>query len=161
MSARDIEDQLVTEQDRREQAGERAADTAVTIQTRQGGRVLREISPDVVTRYGGTLPFDSTGTQLQDGQTVTDNNGDMNIRLNMEAIFTYSELVELNQMRSSEGQLFVVSPSYSGPATFDQLKYDRIPDENGRVQSDGDVKRTATYSVQLQSQEQSNNDIGG
>ena len=146
--------------DRPIREGARAAETAVSIQTRDENGVIRAITPDVVTRFGGTLPFDTQTTQLQDGQTVTDENGDMNIRLNMEAILPYEELQTLNLMRSSGNQLFVVSPSYSGPATFDQFKFDRIPDDNGRVIRNDRNRKTASYTVQLQSKEQSQNSTG-
>jgi hypothetical protein len=55
------------------------------------GNITREIKPDVVTRFGGTKPFDTTSTQLQDGQTVVDERGDTNLRLNMEMVLTFSQ----------------------------------------------------------------------
>ena len=156
MSARDRQQTEERLRERRE--SERAAQTAVTLETRESGSTVRSITPEVVTRHGGTLPFDATSTQLQDGQTVTDDNGDMNLRLNTEIVVTFSQFRTLNQMRNDDGELFVVSPAYSGPATFDQLKWDRIPDADGRVTATG-KEQTAMYSVQLQSKEQ-NEDTG-
>jgi len=111
-----------------------------------------------VTRYGGTLPFDATTIQLQDGTTVTDSGGDINLRLNLHAEVTYNQLRILNEMRNGAGSLFIISPSYSGSATFDQFKYDRVPDANGRVTASGRREQTAIYTIQLQSREGSDGD---
>ena len=118
----------------------------------------RELQPDVVTRMGGTLPFDADSVQLQDGQTVTDERGDTNIRLNMEFETSAAGLRTLNEMRDSAQQIRLVSTSYTGPATFDQLKFDRIPDSNGVVFADGESRKEARYTIQLQSKEQSEDD---
>ena len=122
------------------------------------GNITREIKPDVVTRFGGTKPFDTTSTQLQDGQTVVDERGDTNIRLNMEMVLTFSQFQALNQITNRANFLRVVAPSYTGKATFDQLKFDRIPDANGHVSRSGESIDEAKYSVQLQSKETEDDD---
>jgi len=139
----------------REQSRNRAASTAPILQevTPEDKNVVSEIKPDVVLRFGGTLPFDSKSTQLQCGETVTSENGDTNLRLNMECILTFSELEQLQSMRTSENTLKVVSNLYSGVAMFDQLKFDRIPESNETVYPDGTTQPEARYTVQLQSKE--------
>jgi len=139
----------------REQSRNRAASTAPILQevTPEDKNVISEIKPDVVLRFGGTVPFDSTSTQLQCGETVTSENGDTNLRLNMECILTFSELKQLQSMRTSENTLKVVSNLYSGVAMFDQLKFDRIPESNETVYPDGTTQPEARYTVQLQSKE--------
>jgi len=134
-------------------------------QRRRGAEVVpklvtedRELQPDVVTRMGGTLPFDADSVQLQDGQTVTDERGDTNIRLNMEFETSAAGLRILNEMRDSDQQIRLVSTSYTGPATFDQLKFDRVGDANGVVFADGESRKEARYTIQLQSKEQSEDD---
>jgi len=137
----------------------RSADAAAFLQEiDDDGEIVREVKPDVVMRFGGTLPFDADSTQLQDGQTVTDARGDENIRLNMEMGVGYVQFQKVAAMRASDNQIKVISPSYSGPATFDQIKYDRIPDANGIVTDTGEAKKEARYVVQLQSKEQSEDD---
>lgn len=122
--------------------------------------VTDEFDPLVVTRLGGTLPFETESVQLECGETVTSQNGDKNIRLNMECVCTHSQFKTLQGMRSSPDQIKLVSSAYSGPATFDQLKFDRIPDANGAVvRGDGPVDEPL-YTVQLQSKEQSENGFG-
>jgi len=120
--------------------------------------VVRELKPDVVTRFGGTVPFDTTSTQLQDGQTVVDGRGDTNIRLNMEMVLTFSQFQALNQITNEGNFLRVVAPSYTGKATFDQLKFDRVPDANGHVDNSGNKVSEAKYTVQLQSKETEDDD---
>lgn len=137
----------------------RSAETAAFLQeVDESGTTVREVKPDAVLRFGGTLPFDADSTQLQDGQTVTDSRGDQNIRLNMEMAVGYSQFQQIARMRKSNNQIRLISPSYSGPATFDQIKYDRLPDANGVVFADGESVEEARYTVQLQSKEQSDND---
>jgi len=137
----------------------RSAETAAFLQEVDANKnVIREVKPDAVLRFSGTLPFDADTTQLQDGQTVTASRGDQNIRLNMEMAVGYSEFQQLARMRTSNNQIRLVSPSYSGPATFDQIKYDRLPDANGAVFPDSGSVEEARYVVQLQSKEQSDND---
>ncbi len=122
------------------------------------GNVVRELKPNVVTRFGGTKPFDTTSTQLQDGQTVVDGRGDTNLRLNMEMVLTFSQFQALNQITNEGNFLFVVAPSYTGKATFDQLKFDRIPGTNGHVDNSGNSINEAKYTVQLQSKETEDDD---
>lgn len=115
--------------------------------------VVNKIEPPVVTRFGGTLPFDTNSTQLQCGETVTDESGDMNNRLNMEMELTHTQFKKLISMRNSSNSLKLVSAGYSGKATFDQIKWDRKPDANGVVYPDGTNQREAIYTVQLQTKE--------
>ncbi len=121
----------------------------------------REFDPIAVTRLGGTLPFETDSMQLQCGETITENGGDMNIRLVMECVCTYGELEKLQQMRSNPDNIKLVSNSYTGPATFDELKFDRIPDANGAVVRGEGVSNEPLYTVQLQSKEDSENNILG
>jgi len=109
--------------------------------------------PDVVTRLGGTLPWDTQTRQLQCGETVVDNNDDFNIRLNYECEATHTEFETLQRMRSSPAQIRLISPAYSGPVTFDELTFDRIPDSNARVDERGEDKQPM-YRIQLQSKEE-------
>jgi hypothetical protein len=158
--AKELQEQRVEQQARqeRDEARRRAANQTPKLQEIDAeGTVISEIKPDVVTRFGGTKPFDSDSTQLQDGQTVTDQRGDTNVRVNMEMVLTHSEFVLLNEISNTGNRLRVVSSSYKGPATFDQLKFDRIPDSNGQVTPNG-ATQNALYTVQLQSKEQSEED---
>ena len=148
-----------------EQTQQAAQQQVTEDQRRRGAEVVpklvtedQELQPAVVTRMGGTLPFDADSVQLQDGQTVTDERGDTNIRLNMEFETSANGLRTLNEMRDSDQQIRLVSTSYTGPATFDQLKFDRIGDANGVVFADGESRKEARYTIQLQSKEQSEDD---
>ncbi len=152
-----IED--VSQQLQAQSASRRANQTPVIqeIRVNQDGSqdVINAIKPQVVTRFGGTLPFDAQSVQTQNGTTVTDNRGDTNIRLNAEMVLTHEQFITLGQIRTSGNRLRIVSASYSGPATFDQLKFERIPDANGVVSNDGTTQEDAIYKVQLQTKEQS------
>jgi propanediol dehydratase small subunit len=159
--ARELQQQRLEEQreQAKQQARSRRASTTPKLQEVDGDdNVVRELAPDFVSAFGGTLPFDTDSTQLQDGQTVTDQNGDQNIRLNMEMVLTGGQLATLQQMRQSGNQLNVVSVGYSGKATFDEIKFDHIPDENGRITADGQRIDDATFTVQLQSKESDEDD---
>lgn len=126
----------------------------------------------VVTKFSGTLPVDSDSTQLQDGTTVTDPRGDLNIRFNMEMEMTAGLLAKLQGMLDSPNLLEVVCSLGSFEATFDQLKFDRIPDSNGKVTINRDVSANSPevsegeiitnssemFAVQLQSKEKSEDD---
>ena len=119
------------------------------------GNTVNEIQPQVVSRFGGTLPFDADNTQLQDGQTVTDPGGDENIRLNMECVLNYDEMLTFQQMRQSENSIRVIyNRVFSGPATFDQVKFDVVSDANGVLYADGEYQDTEQYTVQFQTKEQ-------
>jgi len=163
----DIEDAKELQQERveeqreqaREQSRSRRASTTPKLQeVDRDGNVVRELAPNFVSAFGGTLPFDTDSTQLQDGQTVTDQNGDQNIRLNMEMVLTGRQLFKLLDMRRSNNRLNVLSSTHSWKATFDEIKFDEIPDENGRVTADGQRIDDATFTVQLQSKESDEND---
>lgn len=112
-----------------------------------------EFEPIAVTRLGGTLPWETNSTQLQCGTTVTDTNGDQNIRLVYHAVCTKSQFERLQQMRSNPRQVKLISPAYSGPVTFDQLKFDRVTDANGII-VDGQYRNEPVYEIQLQTKEQ-------
>lgn len=112
-----------------------------------------EVEPLVVTRLGGTLPWDTESTQLQCGETVTDAGGDLNIRLVYHAIITHTDFKRLSRMRSNPTEVKLVSRAYTGPVTFDQLKFDRIPDANGAVTRDDGEISDPLYEIQLQSKE--------
>jgi len=162
--AQNLQEQRVEQQARqeREETRRRAANQTPKLQeitkSEDGSiTVISEIEPDVVTRFGGTKPFDSDSTQLQDGQTVTDQRGDTNVRVNMEMVLTHSKFVLLNEISNTGNILRIVSSSYKGEATFDQIKFDRIPDSNGQVTPNGSTQN-ALYTVQLQSKEQSDED---
>lgn len=117
-----------------------------------------EFDPLAVTRLGGTLAFETEGMQLHCGETVTESNGDQNIRLNFECVATQGQFNDLQQMRSNPEQVKLVSRAYSGPATFDQLKFDRVPDANGVVVPGVGTINDPVYTIQLQSKE--NSDTG-
>jgi len=162
--AQDLQKQRVEQQaqQEREKTRRRAANQTPKLQEitkNEDGSitVISEIKPDVVTRFGGTKPFDSDSTQLQDGQTVIDERGDTNIRVNMEMVITHAEFLTLNEISNTGRTFRVVSSSYKGKATFDQIKFDRIPDANGQMTANG-ATENALYKVQLQSKEQSDKD---
>jgi len=93
------------QEQRRQQEVNRTGRTTPKLQAvDSNGNITREIKPDVVTRFGGTKPFDTTSTQLQDGQTVVDERGDTNIRLNMEMVLTFSQFQALNQITNLHQQ---------------------------------------------------------
>ena len=114
--------------------------------------LVREMEPLVVTRLGGTLPFETASTQLQCGETITEANGDMNIRLVYHATCTLNQLDTLRRMRSNPGKIKLISHFYSGWADFDEMRVDRITDANGVVTATGNVDQPI-YKVQLQSKE--------
>jgi len=115
----------------------------------------RLFDPLVVTRLGGTLPFDTNSVQLDCGETITTNSGDMSIRLVMHCVCPKSQFQTLQEMRQVGAEIRLVSDAYSGPATFDELKFDRIPDANGAVvRGSTDNYDEPMYEVQLQSKEQ-------
>jgi len=118
----------------------------------------REFTPNVVTRLGGTLPWDTQSTQLQCGETVTDANGDMNIRLVYHCVATQTEFETLLKMRNAPQTIRLVSAAYTGPVTFDELKFDRITDENGTVVRGEGLNEEPKYTIQLQSKEESEDD---
>jgi hypothetical protein len=113
-----------------------------------------EFQPQVVTRLGGTLPWDTESRQLQCGETVVDNNDDFNIRLNMECVANHDQFRLLQRMRANPSQIKLVSAAYSGPVTFDELRFDRITDANGAVTPTGPDEQPM-YQIQLQSKEES------
>jgi len=117
-----------------------------------GGDVTFE--PDVVTRLGGTLPWDTQSKQLQCGETVVTNNEDFNLRINYECEATHSEFKKLMWMRASPEEIKLVSPAYSGRVTFDELTFDRISESNARVDQAGE-NLEPMYKIQLQSKEES------
>lgn len=115
-----------------------------------------EFSPEVVTRLGGTLPWDTESTQLQCGETVTSNNGDLNFRVVYEAVCVQYQLDNLSQMRSNPSGITLVSPMYTGPVTFDELKIEHITDANGAVHAGVGEMSGPFYKIQLQSKEDDN-----
>jgi len=129
-----------------------------TIPTEPTEPTRREFTPDVVTRLGGTLPWDTKSTQLQCGETVTDASGDMNIRLVYHCVCTQSEFERLKRMRSAPQTIRLVSAAYTGPVTFDQMKFDRVVDENGSVIRGEGLNEEPKYKIQLQSKEETEED---
>jgi hypothetical protein len=130
----------------------------VETKTDEGGgntSVVREFTPDVVTKLGGTLPWDTDTRQLQCGETVVDNNKDFNQRINYECVATKSQLTTLFQMRNSADTVRLISAAYSGPITFDELVWERISDSNGAVTAANGADEQPRYKVQLQSKEES------
>jgi hypothetical protein len=111
-----------------------------------------EITPLATIRLGGTIPWDTSSKQLQCGESITDNSGEQTHRLNMEAVVNHEQFKVLNQMRNNDTQLTLVSAGYDGPATFDQLKWDRIEDANGALTPNG-AEDAPLYTVQLQTKE--------
>jgi hypothetical protein len=120
--------------------------------------IRREFTPNVVTRLGGTLPWDTKSTQLQCGETVTDANGDMNFRLVYHCVATQTEFETLLEMRNAPQTIRLVSAAYTGPVTFDELKFDRVTDENGTVVRGEGLNEEPKYTIQLQSKEESEDD---
>jgi hypothetical protein len=117
--------------------------------------IRREVDPIAVTRLGGTLPFDTDSKQLQCGETITRNDGDENIRLVMEAVITESQRETLMEMRSDPEVVKLVSAAYTGPAIFDELKWDRKTDANGAVsRTHGEIDEPI-HKIQLQSKQNS------
>jgi len=121
----------------------------------------RAIQPLSVHRLGGTLPFETNGTQLQCGTTVTDNSGDQNNRLILGAIVTLSQFETLAVMRENPESILLYSPAFSGPVTFDELKWDRIPEANGAVLPDGTNVDEPLYDITLQQKETDESDSEG
>jgi len=95
-----------------------------------------EFHPISVERFGGTLPWNTDSFNLQCGETITETNGDTNIRFVFECICTYEQFFTLNQLRNEPNGIELVSAAYSGPVNFDELKFDRIADANGAVYVD-------------------------
>jgi len=121
----------------------------------------REFQPKVVTRLGGTLPWDTDSVQLDCGKTITEVKGDQNIRLVFHCVAPKSELETLEVMRQETPRIKLVSSMYTGPATFDQLKIDRIPDNNGTIVRGSDPNHSEPmYEVQLQTKEESEDNEG-
>lgn len=118
-----------------------------------GETVERTFVPLVVTRLGGTLPWNTNSTQLQCGTTVTDNSGDMNIRLVYECVCTHSQFKTLQEMRQEPAAVRLVSQSYTGKVTYDELKFDRVADSNGAVIAGDENTNEPIYTIQLQSKE--------
>jgi hypothetical protein len=112
-----------------------------------------ELEPVVVTRLGGTLPFDTSSKQLQCGETVTDSGGEKNLRLVYHAVVTKTQFDTLARMRKNGDSVELISTAYSGPATFDELKFDRITDANGAVIRGEGTTREPLYEIQLQSKQ--------
>lgn len=113
-----------------------------------------EFDPISVTRFAGTLPWNTDSKTLQCNETITDADGDSNIRLDYECTCTLNQLRTLQQMRANPNNVELVSPSYSGPVTFDQLKFERIPDANGGIRADVGPDEQPRYLVQLQTKEE-------
>lgn len=115
--------------------------------------IRREVDPIVVTRLGGTLPFDTDSKNLQCGETITRRNGDMNIRLVMEGVVTETQREKLIEMRSNPSSVKLISAAYTGRATFDQLSWDRIADANGaKSRTHGEIVEPL-HTFQLQSKQ--------
>lgn len=121
----------------------------------------REFRPKVVTRLGGTLPWDTDSVQLDCGKTVNTVSGDMNIRLVFHCVAPKSELEKLELMRAESSRIKLISPMYNGPASFDQMKIDRITDNNGTIVVGPDENhQEPMYEVQLQTKEESDDNEG-
>jgi len=119
-----------------------------------------EIDPISVTRLGGTLPWVTESMQLQCGETVVGNNGDNNLRLVMEMIITDSQFVTLQQMRNNSSVVKLISRSYTGPVTFDEMKFERIPDSNGAIIEDVGETYEPQYKIHLQTKESEADGVG-
>jgi hypothetical protein len=115
------------------------------------------ITPISTLRLGGTVQWNTDTKQTQCGETVTDNSGEDAHRLNMEATLTHSQFKKLNTMRDRSTTIKLISAGYTGPATFDQLKWDRIEDANGTILPSGLEITEPMYLVQLQSQQDKGN----
>lgn len=121
----------------------------------------REFEPVVVTRLGGTLPWDTQSEQLQCGETVTDTTGDMNLRVVYHCVATHDQFKTLQTMRTNPEGITLVSRAYTGPVTFDELKFDRIPDANGAVLRGQGSTTEPLYEIQLQSKESDDDSVIG
>ena len=127
------------------------------VQEDSSGSTIESFEPNVVTKLGGTLPWETDSAQLQCGKTVTSNNGDKNLRLNYVSVAPKSEFDSLVRMRQMDGTMKMVSAAYSGPVTFDELKFERIPDSNGFITLEGS-RNEPLYEIQLQSKEEDEED---
>jgi hypothetical protein len=119
----------------------------------------RELEPIVVTRLGGTLPWDTDTAQLYGGDTLTDSSGDKSNRLVYKAVVTKTQFETLAAMRQAATELRLVSAAYTGLVTFDELKFDRITDANGAIIKGSGSTDEPLYEIQLQSKE-NNEDEG-
>jgi hypothetical protein len=113
------------------------------------------VEPIATIRLGGTIPWKTESKQLQCGETVIDNSGEMTHRLNMEAVVSHTQFKTLMEMRTSSSSVKLVSAGYTGTVTFDQLKWDQVEDANGAVINGKEVNEPI-YKVQLQSKQNEN-----
>lgn len=120
-------------------------------------RIVDEFEPLVVTRLGGTLPWNTESTQLQCGTTITDATDDLNVRLVYHAICTKSQFDTLISMRSRPNNIRLISHAYNGDSTFDELRFDRVVDANGAVSATDGRITEPIYEIQLQSKEDEGN----
>jgi hypothetical protein len=127
-------------------------DLNVDVDNKEGLTGL-SFEPIVVTRLGGTLPWETNSKQLQCGKTVTDNNGDNNTRIVYHAVCTKTQFKDLQRMRARPMDVKLVSAAYTGPVAFDQLKFDRVTDANGTIVAEDGYTKEPIYEIQLQSKE--------
>jgi len=120
-----------------------------------------EIEPLAVTRLGGTLPWESETVQIDGGETLTGSDGDQVIQFVFKAVITKSQFETLAEMRARDTRLRLISSAYTGPVSFDELKFDRIPDANGFVRQDGSNSEQPLYEIQLQSKEDEDDSLFG
>lgn len=143
--------QLENESEQIEKFQSQASPKLIQVKSENTKRL--ELEPVAVHRLGGTLPWDTESTQLQCGETVTSANGDMNIRLVMGCIVTQSQFEKLSRMRERPEEIKLVSRGYTGPVTFDELKFDRIEDSNGAYIAGQGRSNEPQYDITLQTKE--------
>lgn len=112
--------------------------------------------PAIVTRFGGTLPWNTQRDQTLCGESIVNQNGDLNARITMEGFITLDQLGDLFALRNSSSEVKVrwegVDATGINSVTFDQLKWDRRDEED---LADYNGQAAPQYSFQLQSKEDS------
>ena len=132
-------------------SGDESSLRSITPKLVQNGSTFQ---PKVVTRLGGTLPWNTESTNLQCGDTIVESDEDFNIRINMECVASHTEFVQLVDMRQQPERVRLISAAYTGPVTFDELAFERVTDANGQVTPAGPDEEPL-YNIQLQSKENS------
>lgn len=105
------------------------------------------------------LPFSRDTNQTACGETLQQQNGDLDWRIVFDGVVTLSQLDQLRELRSESGEVETRSAVFGvKTVTFDQLSVSRT-DDNGTVEQDGTVE--PLYEFQLQTKELSDGEDGG
>lgn len=104
------------------------------------------------------LPWDRQSSQTACGQTIQNQNGDMNWRVTIEGIMSRSDLIQLNALRD-EDQVVVVTEEFGKMlVAFDNLQITRADEEKwGEIEGE----ETPILQFQLQTKEQSDEEGQG